>query len=52
MILEENVRMYCNKLDVLEKKMKLLRGFIDNEFILQFKEGNIINLEKFIDKLL
>lgn len=52
MILEENVRMYRNKLDALEKKMKPLRGFIDNELIPQFKEGNTTNLEKLTDKLL
>jgi len=52
MILEVNVRIYRDKLDALEKKMKLFRDFIDTELIPQWEEGNTVKLEKLTNDLL
>ena len=52
MILEVNVRIYRDKLDALERKMKPFKDYIDNELIPELEGGNIANLEKHTNDLL
>ena len=51
-ILGENVRMYRDKFEALEKEMKPFRDFIDNELIPQWKKDDTANLERIVDNLL
>ena len=51
-ILGENVRIYRDKFEALEKEMKPFRDFIDNELIPQWKKDNTAHLQKIAANLL
>lgn len=50
--LEANAKLYCDKLEALEKEMKSFKDFIDSKLFPQWEKGNTANVVKLVDQLL